>query len=148
MTVHISGVYCVRKSSSSSSSTTDYLKGIKSDEKCNGEFLGKDKLYKNQYLVNSALNKINQCKYNYKIKKIKKTLMPPSGYRYLYVDELLNNNALKIAATNKLGDWDIVEIVNGWTEGKGYGRAVVQDCGKRALNNQILVISACYPPNL
>lgn len=125
MKVHISGIYCVRKASSSSSSTIDYLKGVKSDDACNGEYIGADKLYKNSFMVNSVLNKVSVCKYNYQIHSIRKTLSPPDGFRYLYVDELLNNNALKIAATNKLGDWDIVNLVNGWTEGPGYGRKVV-----------------------
>ena len=96
-------------------------------------------------MVNSDLNTLDHCKYNYKIKKITKTLSPPKGYRYLYVDELLKNSALKYEATNKLGDWDIVNLINGWTEGPEYGRKVSQDCGNRKLGT-ILVISDCYPP--
>ena len=65
----------------------------------------------------------------------------------MWVDELENNEDLKNEATDKLGDWEITNLVNGWTEGPQYGRKVEQDCGKREVNT-ILVISDCYPPKL
>ena len=63
----------------------------------------------------------------------------------MYIDELiLNEHNLKGAVANYLGDWDIVALINGWTEGPGYGSKVVKDGGARAVG-WVLLVNDDYP---
>ena len=92
-----------------------------------------------------ALGKGNWTLRQSTVKTVKSaTFKPGNGYRYLYVEELQNNDSLAAKVHSSLGAWDIVACVNGWTEGSGYGSKVVKDDGKRKIGNMI-VISENYP---
>ena len=69
----------------------------------------------------------------------------PAGYRHMYIDELLlNEHNLKGAVSSYLGDWDIVAVINGWTDGPGYGNSVVKDGGDRSVG-WVLLVNDDYP---
>ena len=71
-------------------------------------------------------------------------LLPPSGYRFVYIDELQDDSAMFNAARSYMGAWDIIAVVNGWTEGWGYGSKVVRDCGDRDVG-WVLLVQDCVP---
>ena len=70
---------------------------------------------------------------------------PDAGYRYMYIDELAANPDLQVKVRGFLKDWDIVVLLNGWTEGRGYGSKIVKDRGARTIMVNILQISADFP---
>ena len=69
----------------------------------------------------------------------------PLGYRFLYIDELLQDeHNLNSNIQSFLPAWDIVAVINGWTEGSGYGGKVVEDGGERGVG-WILLVNEDYP---
>jgi hypothetical protein len=69
----------------------------------------------------------------------------PDGYRFMYIDELLQNeHNLQSKIKSFLPAWDIVAVINGWTDGSGYGGSVVQDGGERDIG-WILLVNEDYP---
>ena len=69
----------------------------------------------------------------------------PAGYRHMFIDELIaNKHGLKSKVARYLGAWDIVAVINGWTDGSGYGNSVKKDGGARAVG-WILMVSEDYP---
>jgi hypothetical protein len=46
---------------------------------------------------------------------------PPSGYRLIYIDEVLNNSSFRRSVKRAIEKWDVVWLVNGSADGSGYG---------------------------
>ena len=75
--------------------------------------------------IDQAKFKVKSCSFLHR----KEVEAPDAGYRYLYVDELQNNPQLKKKMVEFLSKWAIIQLINGWTEGAGYGAKVVKDMG-------------------
>jgi hypothetical protein len=116
-------------------------KDVPSVQRCGGEFIGKYKIQRDY----TFQQKDKTCTANYEIRGTNTATTPPAGFRFLMVDELSSNPSLAHATSSKLDDWEIAYLVNGWTEGPGYGRKVIEDCGQRESLDKVMVISDCYP---
>ena len=68
----------------------------------------------------------------------------PSDYRYLYIWELKNNKNLAEKVHLLLNEWDINNVIDGWTESKKYGGKDVCDFGDRK-TGAVTAISKDYP---
>lgn len=69
----------------------------------------------------------------------------PTGYRHMYIDELIQNeHGLRNEVKGYLGPWEIVSVINGWTDGSGYGGSVKKDGGERNLG-WVLLVNEDYP---
>ena len=71
--------------------------------------------------------------------------MPTYGYRLIYIDELINNEDFKAKVGEFLEEWAIVQLVNGFTNGSGYGCEVVKTKEDKEGLGQILLVSVNYP---
>lgn len=67
----------------------------------------------------------------------------------MFIDELIQNEYdLQSYVQAYLGDWEIVALLNGWTDGPGYGGEVGMDGGARGGNDEIccaLLVNEDYP---
>lgn len=70
---------------------------------------------------------------------------PTEGFRFVYIDELLANEDLKAKVEEFLDEWAIVQLINGWTEGSGYGGKVIKTNEDHQELGEILLVSANYP---
>ena len=62
------------------------------------------------------------------MKKVEIAQSPPSGYRMVYIDEIINSVIMRRAIKNVLGSWDIALVINGYTNGSGYGNEAKKTC--------------------
>jgi hypothetical protein len=46
----------------------------------------------------------------------------------VYIDELINSVIMRRAVKNVLGNWDIALVINGYTNGSGYGNEAKKSC--------------------
>lgn len=73
---------------------------------------------------------------------------PDSGYRFIYVDELIQNSALNKKVVDHIGTWGIILMMNGAADGSGYGGKGYNDGGQRSDIESIMMISEDYPVQL
>jgi hypothetical protein len=52
----------------------------------------------------------------------------PSGYRMVYVDEIINSIIMRRAVKSVLDSWDIAIVINGYTNGSAYGNEAKKIC--------------------
>ena len=67
-----------------------------------------------------------------------------TGYRYVYIDELLYNEELRQLALDKVGRFELAYVINGSIYGTRVGNSINQDCGdstKKIPN--VLVVKDC-----
>ena len=70
---------------------------------------------------------------------------PSSGYRYVYADELIKNPEFRKKVTDKMGDWDITMVIDGFVDGPGYGGFATNDGGMRFTSGYAWLVSEGYP---
>ena len=72
-------------------------------------------------------------------------ISPPDGYRFIYIDEILNDSSFRRAVKRAIDQWDVVWVINGSADGSGYGNNVQEDCGDRSGSiSKMLVVNDCY----
>lgn len=71
----------------------------------------------------------------------------PEGYRHVYIDELFEDPKLWKAFKSKIPTWGIIAVMNGWTEGSGYGGKRVKDMNDRSKSGGItwMYVTEAYP---
>jgi hypothetical protein len=71
----------------------------------------------------------------------------PEGSRHVYIDELLEDPVLWREFRSKIPTWGIIAVMNGWTEGSGYGGKKVKDMNERSKNGGItwMYVTEAYP---
>ena len=151
MTVHESGRFCVRKESSQfeideESLEIDLLENqIISDESCGGHYLNGKELEEYGKKVNSVLNSVNQCNSAYETKIDRFTSTPPSGYRFVWVDEFLHDDKFKAKFTSliKNNKYGAVALING----KISGSTVSEECQNDG-SKYVALVSDCKAPGL
>jgi len=118
---------------------------LQSIEACHGEFIG-NKREITGYMKEDLYN-VPKCPGHPILKKHYQgpNAAPPSGHRAVFIDELLADPAFHNQVKFFLNDWDIVSVVNGWTEGSGYGGSAIIDCGARNLGWTLFVKHECLP---
>ena len=102
----------------------------------------------NKYFEN--LREFENCVFVLDVEKVKYSERPPKGYRFVYVDELLQNEnfknyALGLQPFNRLTNprKAPVAMINGWTDGVD----VHMDCGEKKME-QMFVTKTCYPSEI
>ena len=69
----------------------------------------------------------------------------------MYADELIGNPEFNSMVVNKVGEWGIVFLINGYVEGSGYSGRAFNDGGERFGGSSIggpsntVLVSSGYP---
>lgn len=114
-------------------------------ESCKGENVGTSVLYDYWKSVNKKLNEVEQCEMSKAtVRKVRKAGLPPSGYRFIYVDEVNNNAAMMSAVLRVMSFLERAYLVNGWIKDL-LGGDVTKDCGDRTGIYYVMVVSECLP---
>jgi hypothetical protein len=58
----------------------------------------------------------------------------PSGFRLLYIDELVNSATMRNEVKRLLGSWKIAVVLNGYAKGSGYGNDIREVCSEDTPN--------------
>lgn len=107
--------------------------------------MGTSKLDAYWKTVNKKLNEVEHCTMSKAtVRKVRKTDQPPSGYRFIYVDEVKSNSGMQSAVLRVMSFLERAYLVNGWIKDL-LGGDITVDCGERSGIYYVMVVSECLP---